>query len=437
MTPIPPLSAAEQLILLVQLASLLCTALVLGRVVARFGMPAIVGELLAGVLLGPSVLGHTWPAVQHWLFPPGPAQQHLLDAVGQFGVLLLVGIAGAHLDLASLRRRGAAAVRISLLGLVIPLALGLLAGFYAPGILRAGADRAVFGLFVGVAMCVTAIPVIAKTLADMNLLHREVGQLTMTAGMVDDAVGWFLLSVVSAMATVGVRPGSLTLSLLYLIGFVLACWLVGRHLVAAVMKWATRSEDAGTPAVAAVVLILLGSAVTQALHLESVFGAFVVGVLLGGKGVVAPQRLAPLRTVVLAVLAPVFIATAGLRMDLTALRDPTILLAAVVALLIAIGGKFAGAYAGARLSRMGHWAGLAMGAGMNSRGVVEIVVASVGLRLGVLNTASYTVVALIAVVTSLMAPPILRIAMTHVEQNAEEQLRQQHQAEWSTNRAPI
>src|SRR5262249_13678171 len=220
MAPVLPLSATELLTLIIQLTALLGIALLLGGLAARLGMPAIVGELLAGVVLGPSLLGHAAPTVYHWLFPASPTQQHLLDAVGQFGVILLVGIAGAHLDVASLPRRGVTALKVSAFGLTIPLALGVTAGYFAPLSLMPHHDRGVFGAFVGVAMCVTATPVIAKTLADMRLLHREVGQLTLTAGMVDDAVAWFLLSVVSAMATVGLHQGPLTRSVLYLVGFV-------------------------------------------------------------------------------------------------------------------------------------------------------------------------------------------------------------------------
>jgi Kef-type K+ transport system membrane component KefB len=142
-------------------------------------------------------------------------------------------------------------------------------------------------------------------------------------------------------------------------------------------------------------------------------------------------HLAPLRTIVLSVFAPVFIASAGLRMDLTVLRDPTILLAALAVLATAIVGKFVGAYVGARTSRIGHWESLAIGAGMNARGVVEVVVAMVGLRLGVLNTATYTIVVLVAIVTSLMAPPLLRSAMNRVEHSAEEELRRVDHEAWS------
>jgi len=143
-------------------------------------------------------------------------------------------------------------------------------------------------------------------------------------------------------------------------------------------------------------------------------------------------RLAPLRTVVLWVLAPIFLASAGLRMDLTSLGDPDVLLSAVVILAVAILGKFVGAYIGARASGLNSWEGLALGAGMNARGVVEVVVAMVGLRLGVLQTSTFTIIVLVAIITSVMAPPLLRLAMERVEHTAEERLRKSESDEtWS------
>jgi Kef-type K+ transport system membrane component KefB len=157
----------------------------------------------------------------------------------------------------------------------------------------------------------------------------------------------------------------------------------------------------------------------------------VAGILIGLPGTVDGARLAGLRTVVLYVLAPVFMATAGLRMDLTLLARPTILGAAALVLAIAIVGKFAGAYLGARTSRLTRREGLALGAAMNARGVVEVVVAMVGLRLGVLTTSTYTIIVLVAIVTSVMAPPLLRKAMSGIEQSAQEQVREAIQSTWS------
>jgi Kef-type K+ transport system membrane component KefB len=421
--PVPAIAHHSLLVFLLQLALLLLLTLTLGQLAARYKMPAIVGELLAGVIVGPSVLGHLWPALADWLLPKDAGQLHLLDAVGQVGVVLLVGVTGMELKFDLVRRRRTTAVRVSLCGLVLPLALGVGVGYLLPSSLMPDhTSPTVFSLFLGVAMCVTAIPVIAKTLIDMDLLHRDVGQLTLAAGVIDDVVGWFLLSIVSAMATAGLSTGTITTAVLCPVGTVLAAWLLGRPLVKAALRAAGRSASPAPTVAVATLIVLLGAAATQAMNLEAVFGAFVCGVLIGSSGELDREKLAPLRTTVLAFLAPVFFATAGLRMDLTALVRPTVLATACVVLTVAILGKFAGAYAGAKMSGLGRFEALALGAGMNSRGVIEVVVATVGLQLGVLGAETYTVIILVAIVTSLMAPPILRYAMARIDENAEAEL---------------
>ena len=427
---VEPLASHQLLIFILEVATLLALAFALGRIAVRLKMPAVVGELLAGVILGPSLLGFLAPGFSGWLMPSEPAQMHLLDAAAQIGVLLLVGVTGSHFDLAMLRRRRATAARISISGLVVPLAMGIGLGLVLPASLLAGdTERGVFALFLGVAMCVTAIPVIAKTLSDLRLLHRDVGQLTLAAGLVDDAVGWFLLSVVSALATVGISTGKVSLSVLYLVGFVVFAFVVARPVVRWTMQRADRSGQSGPTIAITVITILLGAATTQALGMEAIFGAFVAGIIVGAPNAANRRKLAPLSAVVLWVFAPLFLASAGLRMDLTSLAHGTTALAALAILAVAIVGKFAGAYLGARLSRLSNWEALAMGAGMNARGVVEVVIATTGLRLGVLNTATYTSIVLVAIVTSLMAPPLLRFAMSRVVPSDEERLREaEHQA---------
>jgi Kef-type K+ transport system membrane component KefB len=440
---VPPLAPHPLLIFLLDITVLLLLARCLGLLAERMKMPAIVGELLTGMILGPSLLGHLAPGFTHWLLPAQAEQTHLIDAVGQLGVLLLVGVTGTHLDLAILRRNGGVAARVSVCGLLVPLSMGIALGTVLPASLMASghANRGVFALFLGVAMCVTAIPVIAKTLSDMRLLHRNIGQLTLAAGMIDDAAGWFLLSIVSAAATIGVTVGRVSLSVLYLVGFVVAAAFVGRPLVRRVMQLAARSDEPGPTLATAFLVLLLGAVATQALGMEPIFGAFVAGVLIGMPGAADRVKLAPLRTVVLSVLAPIFLATAGLRMDLTSLAKPVVALAALAVLCIAILGKFAGAYLGARLGRLTRWEGLALGAGMNARGVVEVIVALTGLRLRVLNSETYTIIVLVAIVTSLMAPPMLRLAMSRVAQNDEERLRKIDHDAWNgvapSNAVPV
>jgi Kef-type K+ transport system membrane component KefB len=420
------------LIFLLDITVLLLLARCLGWLAERVKLPAIVGELLTGMILGPSLLGNIAPGFTDWLLPKQAAQMNLVDAVSQLGVLLLVGITGTNLDVALLRRRSSTALWVSLSGLLVPLTLGVALGAALPASLRSTeeADGSVFAVFLGVAMCVSAVPVIAKTLFDLQLLHRNVGQLTLAAGMVDDAVGWFLLSIVSAAATTGVSAGRVSLSVTYLVAFVVLAAVVGRPVVRNVMRLAARSPDSGPTVATAVIVVLLGAVTTHSLGLEPIFGAFVAGILIGAPRAADQVKLAPLRTVVLSVLAPIFLATAGLRMDLTALADPVVALAALAVLTTAIFGKFAGAYIGARLSKLTGWEALALGAGMNSRGVVEVVVALTGLRLGVLDTATYTIIVLVAIVTSLMAPPLLRLAMSRVSLSDEERLRKIDHDAW-------
>ncbi|GAA4464168.1 cation:proton antiporter [Phytohabitans houttuyneae] len=422
--PVAPIPAHPLLLLLLQVSALLGMAFLLGRLATRLGMPAVVGELSVGLLLGPSLLGWAAPAVSDWLLPQASEQVHMLDAVGQFGVLLLVAITGIHMDTGLLRRRLGTGLSVSAAGLLIPFALGMGVGMLIPaGMVGDRVDRPVFALFLGVAMSVTALPVIAKTLSDLKMLHRNVGQLTLIAGMVDDAVGWFLLSVVAAMAANGLHAGTVIESALYLVGIVAVAATVGRPVVRRVYRLVDTTPNAGPAVALTVLLVFLASAATQAMHFEAVFGAFVVGVLIGACSGVRPAKLAPLRLVVMSVLAPLFFATAGLRMDLTELARPTVLAVALIVLACAIAGKFAGAYVGARLSRLNRWEAIALGAGMNSRGVIEVIVAMVGLRLGVLTTAGYTIVVLVAIVTSVMAPPILKWSVRRIELTAEEEAR--------------
>ncbi|MEU3825521.1 cation:proton antiporter [Streptomyces sp. NPDC029080] len=419
---VPPPPPHQMMLFLLQAGVLLALAFCLGRLAVWCGLPAVVGELATGVLLGPAVLGATAPGVAAWLLPARADQAHLLDALSQFAVLLLVGVAGAHLDPRLIRRRRGVLVSVGSLGLLVPFALGVAAGCLVPvSLLGGGSHRATFALFLGVALSVSAIPVVAKSLSDMNLLHRDVGQLIMACAAVEDAAAWFLLSLVSSMAAGSFGLGDTALAAARLTGFV-AVAVVARPLVRRLFRRLDRSGDSGPVSALAVTVILLSGAAAQALELESVFGAFVAGLLIASA--VDPLRLTALREVTLAVLAPLFLACAGLRADLTALRDPGVALTGAVLLVLAMAGKLAGASLGARLSGLSRWEGVAIGAGLNARGAVEIVVAGVGLRLGVLTTATYTVVVLIAVLTSVTAPLLLRRAMTRVEKTAEEELRE-------------
>jgi Kef-type K+ transport system membrane component KefB len=241
------------------------------------------------------------------------------------------------------------------------------------------------------------------------------------------------------MAVTGVHGWRIALTVVELAGFLVLMFTVGSLLVRALFRLAGRSSDAGPTLATAVGVIVAAAAISQSLGFEPAFGAFAAGTLMATDRVrqaLDPARLAPLRTFVLWVGAPVFMATAGLRMDLASLGQRTVFFSALLVLGVAILGKFAGAYAGAMLSGLSPRTGFALGAGMNSRGVVEVVVAMAGLRLGVIGTPTYTIIVLVAVVTSVMAPPLLRLAMSGMDHTAEERVRELDHARWAGNPEP-
>ncbi|WP_349637132.1 cation:proton antiporter [Streptomyces sp. RerS4] len=422
--PAAPLGSHALLLFLLQAGALLALASLLGSLAVRWRMPSLVGELTAGVLLGPSVLGSLAPALSGWLFPPDAGQAHLLEAVGLLGVLFLVALAGTQVDLGLVRRQRGTALRVSAGGLLVPLAGGVLCGLALPATLAGpGTDPLVFALFMGVAMCVSAIPVIARTLTDLHLMHRRVGQLTMAAAVFDDVCGWVMLSLLSAVAVSGLHAGDVVRSLAALAVAVAAAVWVVRPLARRVLE---RERPSGAVLTSLVVLILFAAAGSQALGLEAIVGAFACGLAIGsvassGRGDLT--ALQPLRRMLDGVLAPLFFASAGLRIDLTALADSRLAGLALLVLAVAVVGKFAGVFLGALAGRVSRWEGLALGAALNARGVIEVVIATAGLRMGVLTPASYTMVVLVAVVTSLMAPPMLRWTMRRVATTDEEELR--------------
>ncbi|MFJ4972562.1 cation:proton antiporter [Streptomyces sp. NPDC088755] len=409
--PVPGMSHHQMLVFLLQFAVLLISAVLLGRLAMRLRMPAVVGELTAGVVLGPSVFANLLPSLSGWLMPRDPSQMHLIGAVAQLGVLLLVAVTGAHIDLNLFRRKGRAIGCVSAGSVLLPLALGIGMGFLLPATLMGPeADRTTFALFMGIAVAISALPVIAKTLLDMRLLHRDIGQLIVGSAAVSDIVGWLLLSIVSAMVATGVELGLVVRTVAYLIAVLAFAAVVARPLARWTLELVGSEKHPESGIATIVVLIVASAAGTHALGMEPILGTFLCGIVIGSLGPAGRKPLSAARPFVMSVLAPLFFATAGLQVDLGALARPEVFLAGMVILAVAIGTKLVGGYVGARMGRLSRGESLAIGAGLNARGVVEIVLATVGLQLGVLTTASYTVIILVAVVTSMMTPPMLRYA---------------------------
>lgn len=425
-TVVPGIAHHHLLLLLLQVVALLLLARSLGYVAARFGMPTVLGELLAGIVLGPSVLGAFAPGAFEWLFPPEPLQRNLLDLLAFVGVILLLLLTGLEVDLALIASKGRTALKVSAGGIVVPFVLGALAAAYlVPDALLTDSPRLTLSLFMGTALAISAIPVIAKVLIDLKMIKRDIGQLTLAAAMVDDAVGWALLSVVAGLAQSGSVDALVAVrALLTVVAVVGITLTVGRRLFGALLRWVDIRLPGQQPKLTLIVVLGFAmAALTMSLGIEAVLGAFLVGIAFGTLKRFDHHLVEVIETWVLAVFAPLFFARAGLSVDLGALFTSQTLLVGALVLAVAIVGKFAGAYAGAVWAGLGPFEALSLGAGMNARGALEIIVATIGLNLGILGPELYAVVVMIAIVTSLMAPPLLRTTMSRVPLSASERAR--------------
>lgn len=422
----------DVLVLLVQIAVLLLTARGLGEIAQRLNQPSVVGEILAGILLGPSLLSSLFPALGSWIVPQTQVQGYLLEVVSLLGVMFLLLITGLETDLALIRRQARTAAGASLGGIVFPFITGFLLGWYLPDTLLARPDqRIIFALFLATAMSISAIPVIAKVLIDMKLMRRDIGQTILAAGMTDDAIGWILLSIVVGLAAgEQVSFQSVLWAIAKVVVFMLFSFTFGRWLVKRSLDFVqdeVRSRDRLLTLV--VVLTFLWGSITQALNLEAVLGAFFMGILFGQMPRLPGEVVHKLESITLGIFAPIFFAVAGLKVHVLNLFTPQLIAIALIVILVATFGKFLGAYVGVRfIGRRDLWTALSLGAGMNARGAMEIIVATIGLQLGILSQEMFSIIVVMAMVTSLMAPPTLRWTLSRLRPEPQE-LERLHQEE--------
>ena len=404
----------DLLVFWVQLLALVVGARTLGWVMLQLGLPRVIGELGAGVILGPSLFGYFWPEQFEWFLPAGGEQAAALLTVSWIGVALLLVLAGFETDLGLITKLGRPAVLVAVGSMLVPAGAGSVVGWLIPGeFLGPEAKRSTFLLFVALAVSVSALAVVAKILSDLGLMRRDFGQITVAVGMANDVVGWVLLGVLAGVVASGsISAVDILISVGGLLLFLVLALTVGQWLVDRWLRRTRRSSDSLGAAVTVAVVTMLGfGVVTQGLGVEAVLGAFVAGVVLHRSRFVDERLEHSLERLTSSFFAPVFFATAGLQVNLLLLEDPTILIWTVVIVSVAIVAKFVGAYGGARVAGRSHRAGLALGAGLNARGTLEIVIASVGLSLGVFNTASFTIIVLVPLVTSIFASVALRIVV--------------------------
>jgi len=393
-------------ILLVQLSVILFACYAVGWLLSKFHQPQVVGEMVAGIMLGPSLLGWIAPGFSAALFPPSSLP--LLYSLSQIGLLLFMFMIGLELDTKKLRRLGHTAVVISHSSIIVPFVLGSLLAFYLyPRVANSTIKLTGFVLFMGAAMSVTAFPVLARILSERNLVRTKVGTLAIACAAVDDVTAWCILAVIIAIVRSGNNHLPLWQMFVGLAAYFAIMLLVLKPLVRRLSE-RFKIDRVSDPLLAVVLLCLLASSwTTEWLGIHALFGAFFAGVVMPKeKGLVEEIRYR-LHTVVVVLLVPLFFAFTGLRTSISLISGSAMLGYCGLILIVAVTGKFGGSMVAARVMGTTWRDSAAIGILMNTRGLIELVILNIGLDIGVLTRPLFSMMVVMAVVTTLVTTPLL------------------------------
>jgi Kef-type K+ transport system membrane component KefB len=398
---VKPTELAPRFFIAVAVILLFCklVAWLLGKV----GQPAVVSEMLAGVLLGPSLLGLLFPGVQNAIFP---VQLYpLLYVVGQVGLVIFMFQAGYAFTAHRVTGLGGTAGVVSLAGVSVPLVLGILLVMVTAGavpIQAAGTSLGVSAAFVGVALAITAFPMLARIITERGQAGTRHGTLALASGAIDDLVAWMMLAVVLAFASDKIGPAAVTVGGAILFGLLL--WFVGRRATRTLMSSDRLGDQSRLLSVVALLFVVAWY--TDEIGLYAVFGAFAVGVIMP-RSPRTDQVVDTLTPVAATVFLPLFFTYSGLRTEFGLLGDMRVLLFAVACVTVAVVGKFGACWAAARLRGEPNGVALRVGALMNARGLMQLIALNVGLEAGIVNPSLFTVLVLVALITTLMTTPLL------------------------------
>src|SRR3954451_16221825 len=424
----------SEFLLVAQIVLLIAVGRGLGEIMQRLGQPSVIGELLAGILLGPSLFGWVWPDAQHAIFHKTPEQKAMIDGIAQFGILLLLLLTGMETDLKLVRKVGKAAIAISIAGILVPFACGFALGEFLPDALLPNPQaRLVASLFMGTALSISSVKIVVVVVREMSFMRRNVGQIIVATAVIDDTIGWIIIAVIFSLASHGTLDiASVAKAVLGTLAFLAISFTIGRRLAFQLIRWANDNLVSTAPVITVILLMMCAMAlITHLIGVHTVLGAFVAGILVGESPILTRQIDERLRGLISSFFMPVFFGLAGLSADLTVLRDPHLLMLTGLLVVIASVGKFGGAFVGGTVGGPNTRESLALASGMNARGSTEVIIATIGLSIGVLSQNLFTMIVTMAIVTTMAMPPMLRAALAKLPMNKEEQERLEREG-WET-----
>lgn len=399
--------------LFLALAVLLTASRLLGELARKLNQPAVLGELIAGILLGPTLFGTLAPEQFAFLFPKAGVLPVVMQGFTTVGIVLFLLVAGLEVDLSSVFRQGRAALSVSFSGILIPGVIGFAVGWIGPKLFdgealgrHANASEWVFALFFATAMSISALPVIAKTLMDLNLYRSELGMTVIASAVFDDLVGWIIFAVLLGMMGASAVGRDVSETIAYTLGYVAFMLTVGRWLLHRILPFiqAHMSWPGGVLGLA-VALAFAGAAFAEWIGVHAIFGAFIVGVALGDSSHLRERTRSTLESFVTFIFAPIFFATLGLRVNFIEHFEWPLVL---VVLVIACAGKLIGCSIAARSTGLPRRESWAIGAAMNARGAMEIILALLALQAGLITERLFVALVVMALVTSVIAGPLMQ-----------------------------
>jgi len=397
---------------LLALTVIMVTTRLVGLLFTKIHQPTVIGEVIGGIILGPSLLGRFAPGLQSALIHPDAAP--FLGVISQLGVILYMFLVGLELDLRAMRARAAATIAISNAGIVVPFALGVALAWtivesYAPP----GVPFTSFALFLGVSMSITAFPVLARILSERGLQRTPLGIMALTCAAIDDVTAWCLLAFVVSVTQTKAGGAVVTVGLTAL--YIALMLTVGRRVMAALVRRLEQSSRIGEQSLTLLlVAVLLSALATEFIGVHAIFGAFLLGAIVPHDSTVARHVRDRIEDVVRVMLLPAFFAFTGLRTELGLLDGANDWIICAVIILVATLGKFGGVTLAGRVSGLPWRDASALGILMNTRGLVELIVLNIGLDLGIVTPRLFVMLVIMALATTMMTAPVLgRLVRTH------------------------
>jgi Kef-type K+ transport system membrane component KefB len=400
------LSHAELIQLMVALSVMLGFGRLMAEIARKFKQPAVVGEIVAGLILGPTILGTFSPEFFEALFPRVGGSAIALDAFTKIAVVLLLFIAGLEVDLHIVFQQGKQALSTSLFGLIIPFFIGFIVPYSFPSFFEGShPDLLLFSLFMGTAMAISALPVIVRIMMDLKLFKTKIGMLVVASAMVDDIIGWMIFSVVLGLIGKGTHF-SIGYTFLLTLGFAAFMLTFGRWLLNKILPWVNKKLAwPGGLLSLSLALCFLAAAFTEFIGIHAIFGAFMIGVALGDSEHLSEKAKEIVHQFINNIFAPLFFVAIGLKVNFLANFDWSITLVVIV---IAFAGKLLGSGFGAYLGGFSKRESLAVGFGMNARGAMEIILGLVALEAGLINETIFIALVIMALLTSISSGPLMK-----------------------------